>query len=92
MPDTSPAETDPTEANPAEVDTRPTPAVENLRTLDVRLARLEAQVRAHAEALIELQESARVRRQRGLWIRLTLLALALLAFFAIRAFGPGSAP
>lgn len=54
------------------------------RQLEGRLARLEAQVRAHGERLAELDQGARARKQLGLIIRLVLLALALGAFFFIK--------
>lgn len=64
----------------------------DLDALGVRLSRLEAQVLAHAERLAEFDAAARSRQRRALWIRLVLLGLALVAFFAIKQWGPGSAP
>lgn len=62
----------------------------DLDALGVRLSRLEAQVLAHAERLAEFDAAARGRQRRALWIRLVLLALALVAFFVIKQWGPGS--
>jgi len=60
--------------------------------IEVRLAQLEAQVLAHAERIAEWDAAHRARQRRALWIRLVVLALALVAFFALRAWGPGRAP
>jgi hypothetical protein len=62
----------------------------DLDALGVRLSRLEAQVLAHAERLAEFDAAARGRQRRALWIRLVLLALALVAFFVIKQWGPGA--
>ena len=58
--------------------------------LEVRVAQLEATVFAHAERLAELDAVARGRQRRALWLRLIVLLLALVAFFALKAWGPGS--
>ena len=63
----------------------------DLRALEIRLARLESQVFAHSERIAEFDAAARARQRRALWIRLILLGLALVAFFAIKMWGPGSA-
>jgi hypothetical protein len=63
-----------------------------LHELEVRIARLEAQTFAHAERLGEFDAAARVRQKRALWLRLVLLLLALVAFFAIKWWGTGGAP
>jgi len=68
----------------------PTGSADELRELEVRLSQLEALVLAHAERLAEFDQAARSRQRRALWLRLVLLVLALVAFFALRAFGPGS--
>jgi hypothetical protein len=68
----------------------PTAPADELRELEVRLAQLEAVVLAHVERFAELDAAARQRGRRALWIRLVLLVLALLAFFALRTFGAGS--
>jgi len=60
--------------------------------LEARVARLEAQVYAQGERIAEFDEAARARKRWALWIRIVILALALTAFFALRAWGPGSAP
>ena len=55
--------------------------------LEGRLARLEAQVRAHSERLAEWEQSVRAKKQHGLVLRLVLLGLALAGFFYLKMRG-----
>jgi hypothetical protein len=60
------------------------PSEEELQRLEGRLARLEAQVRAHSDRLAEWDQGARTKKQQGLMLRLALLVLALGAFFFLK--------